>query len=149
MEENRGQDWLNVTQCYVYRWWLKSLALSRKTKDAHRHKQQLRNWSEVHTSSNTHMHTLTPAGAAVPRESGWRDKCVLKARLKGSLKEERLWQKCVLRDFLFFAHLCVCVCLSVYMNMHPCMCSISMQAGCPSSLTTYTGPDTQGLIPTD
>lgn len=51
---------------------------------------------------NAHIstYTNTPAGAAVPTESGWRNKCAPKARLKGSLREERLWQKCTPRDFL-------------------------------------------------
>lgn len=39
---------------------------------------------------NAQIITDTQAIAAVPTEGGCRDKCVLKARLKGSLKEERL-----------------------------------------------------------
>lgn len=53
----------------------------------------------THTHTQQRIYTNTPAGAAVPTESGWGDKCALKARLKESLREERLWQKCTPRDF--------------------------------------------------
>lgn len=63
--------------------------------------QMLRNSSDANLKrTQQHIHTNTPAGAAVPTESGWRDKCAPKARLKGSLREKRLWQKCTPRDFL-------------------------------------------------
>lgn len=125
---------------------LRLYALQRETKDAY-WRRDTNNSSDTDLK-RTHLHTNTPAGAAVPTESGWKDKCVLKARLKGSLKEERLWQKCVPRDFLFLLTLCVCVCEYIHM----CVRYISIWASWPSSLTTYTGPDTHtmsGLLPTD
>lgn len=39
---------------------------------------------------------------------------MLKARLKGSLKEERLGQKWAPREFGFFAYFCVCVDISMH-----------------------------------
>lgn len=109
-----------------------------------RHKQRLRRWSEAHTSA--HTHARTPAGAAVPTESGWRDKCVLKARLKGSLKEERLWQKCVPRDFLYFCSLlCTSMRTSVRTRSHACVQFPCKQVGPP--LWRYARTQTHTYTP--